>query len=49
MLLGIMSTKYMLPLQGLELELFTDALSTAVAVLAVECKKHVSFILEGFR
>ena len=39
-----MSTKYTTD----ELDLLSDALSTAVAVLAVECEKHVSPIFESF-
>ena len=43
-----MSTKYMWPEQRLELDSLLNALSTAVAVLAMECEKYVSTILEGF-
>ena len=43
-----MSNKYMWWERVLELDSLSDALTTAVEVLAVECKKHVSTILAGF-
>ena len=43
-----MLTDYMWPIQSLKLNSLLETLSTAVAVLAMECEKHVSTIPEGF-
>ena len=43
-----MFTDYMWNERYLKLNSLLEALSTAVAVLAMECEKHVSTIPEGF-